>query len=263
MPKPPANRRNFDALVQIAKDLRGPDGCPWDLKQTHASLGRFALEEAHELVEAIEAGTPAEIRDELGDVLLQVVLHAEIARQAGHFAIEDVVQAIADKMVRRHPHVFADQHVGGADEVVRNWAEIKAAERANKPASSDPHAFEVPAALPALLRAHKIGEKTHSRSFDWDNADQCWDKVTEEIGELRDARAEGLAREEAELGDVLFSLAQWARHRGLDAERALRLGNRAFEDRYRRMREAVTADGRAFEDLPPEDKERYWKSAKQ
>ena len=264
MTEAPKNPGDFDSLLAVIGALRGPGGCPWDLKQTHGSLARFAIEEAFELTEAIEAGESAEIRDELGDVLLQVVLHAEIARQDGTFTITDVIRAITEKMVRRHPHVFGAVRVADADEVLSNWAKIKELEKQTAGRTVDPHVFDVPPGLPALLRAHKIGEKTHARGFDWDTADQCWSKVGEEVAELEEARREdhGLDREEAELGDVLFSLAQWARHRGLDAERALRRTNRAFEERYRRMREMVTRDGLDFAILDPAAKETYWKRAK-
>ena len=263
MAEAPKNTREFESLLRIITALRGPGGCPWDLQQTHATLARFAIEEAFELSEAIDTGQTTEIRDELGDVLFQVVLHAEIARQNGTFTLADVIQAVSEKMIRRHPHVFGDVAVTDADEVLRNWSAIKEREKAARP-DRDPHDFDIPAALPALLRAHKIGEKTAARDFDWDTADQCWEKVREELGELTEARVEGhgLAREEAELGDLLFSLAQWARHRGLDAERALRRTNQSFEARYRRMRAAAAHDGHEFKSLSSAAKESYWSRAK-
>ncbi len=154
MPKPPNNLRDFAGLVKVVEHLRGPEGCPWDKEQSHETLTRFAIEEAFELGEAIDSGDQKAIRDELGDLLLQVVLHSEIARQEGRFDVNDVIQNISEKMVRRHPHVFADVKVNTSEEVLSNWTEIKAKEKGHK----DP--FDIPKALPSLLRAHKIGEKT-------------------------------------------------------------------------------------------------------
>lgn len=260
MPKPPPNLTDFSALVQVIETLRGPGGCPWDQEQTHDTLTRFAIEEAHEFAEAVQSGDPAEIRDELGDLLLQVVLNAEVARQDGAFAIADVIRSINEKMIRRHPHVFADAHVEDSAEVLRNWAEIKKAE---KPSRASTHGFDVPTALPALLRAHKVGEKCRARGFDWDTPEQCWRKVEEELGELRAAVAnESSARVEAEFGDVLFSLAQWGRLRGFDAESALRKTNASIEARYKRMREAVDREGLIWDELAEDARERYWKAAK-
>jgi tetrapyrrole methylase family protein/MazG family protein len=258
MPKAPENLREFEGLIKVVEFLRGPDGCPWDKEQTHATLTRFAIEEAHELADAIDSGDVNEIRDELGDVLLQVVLHSEIARQEGRFDIYDVVQAISEKMVRRHPHVFGDVVAETSAAVLKNWAEIKAAEKGRKKTL-----FDVPKGMPALLRAVKIGEKTKKVDFDWDNPAQCWDKVEEELGELREAVKIGDKNAiEAEFGDLLFSLAQWARHSGIDPEQALRKTNVSFEERFTKMQELVKADGREWASLNATDKEIYWKKAK-
>lgn len=259
MPKAPENLREFEGLIKVVEFLRGPDGCPWDKEQTHETLTRFAIEEAHELADAIDRGDQAEIRDELGDVLLQVVLHSEIARQDGRFDIFDVIQAIGEKMVRRHPHVFGDVVAKSSEVVLKNWAEIKDAEKAGKPKPL----FDMPKSMPALLRAVKIGEKTKKVDFDWDNPTQCWDKVEEELGELQSALKSGdKIATEAEFGDLLFSLAQWARHSGIDPEQALRKTNVSFEDRFAKMQELVKADGREWGSLNANDKEIYWKKAK-
>lgn len=258
MPKAPDNLREFAGLIKVVEFLRGPDGCPWDKEQTHASLTRYAIEEAFELAEAIDGGEVKELRDELGDLLLQVVLHAEIARQSGTFDIFDVIQGLNEKMVRRHPHVFADTKVKGSGEVLKNWAEIKASEKGQAPGK--PLSFDIPNGLPALLRAQKIGEKTSKVAFDWDNSAQCWEKVREEIGELQAAKTR--EEKESELGDVLFSLAQWARHEGLDSEQAARKCNARFEQRFRRMQENVLNDQRVWTELNPTEKEKYWKAAK-
>ncbi len=257
MPKPPENLREFAGLLKVVEHLRGPDGCPWDKEQTHQTLTRFAIEEAHELGEAIDARDEKAIRDELGDLLLQVVLHSEIASQEKRFDINDVIQNISEKMVRRHPHVFADVVAKTSEDVLDNWAEIKAKEKGHK----DP--FDIPKGLPALLRAHKIGEKTKKVAFDWDNADQCWDKVEEEMGELKEAVAlKNRDEVEAELGDLLFSLSQWARHNDLDAEQALRKTNMSFEVRFKKMQALVKSAGLEWTNLPADQKEKFWKQAK-
>jgi tetrapyrrole methylase family protein/MazG family protein len=259
MPKAPENLREFSALTKVVEFLRGPDGCPWDKEQTHRTLTRYAIEEAFELAEAMDSGDTAEMRDELGDLLLQVVLNSEIARQNGDFDIHDVIQGLNEKMIRRHPHVFGDVDVGGSSaQVLKNWAEIKAAEKGHD--VKKPLSFDIPVGLPALLRAQKVGEKTKKVNFDWENSAQCWEKVREELAEVEGARTR--AEKEAELGDLLFSLAQWARHEGLDSEQALRECNARFEGRFTRMQEAVANAGLDWEKITPEQKEKFWKGAK-
>jgi tetrapyrrole methylase family protein / MazG family protein len=269
MPKAPENLREFAGLLKVVEFLRGPDGCPWDKEQTHQTLTRYAIEEAHELAEAIDSCDDAEIRDELGDVLLQVVLHAEIARQEKRFDIFDVIEAIGAKMVRRHPHVFGDVVARTSGEVLTNWAEIKAAEKAGKAGTEaaavgkTPLSFDIPVGLPSLLRAQKIGEKTKKVNFDWTDAAACWPKIEEELSELRNAMAGGRAADiESELGDVLFSVAQLARHLNVDSEQALRKTNLRFEKRFVKMQALVTADGLEWMKLAEADKEKYWKRAK-
>lgn len=276
MPKPPCNLREFSALLMVVESLRGPDGCPWDKEQTHSTLTRYAIEEVFEFAEAIDSGKTLEIREELGDLLFQVVLHAEIARQEGAFNIHDVIGGLNEKMIRRHPHVFGDTRVSGPSEVLKNWAEIKAAEKAAKAVPSVPSAFNIPVNMPALLRSQKIGEKTAKLNFDWSDAAACWPKIREEIDELDEAMSapdmeEAVATAsaggptsniEAELGDVLFSLAQLARHLGLDAEQCLRKANSRFISRFDRMQERVHADAKKWESLPADEKERRWKQAK-
>ena len=264
MPKPPKNLREFEGLLKVVEFLRGPDGCPWDKEQTHQSLTRYAIEEAHELAEALDNGDPVGIREELGDLLLQVVLHSEIARQDGRFDIADVIEGISTKMVRRHPHVFADVKAETSAEVLKNWSEIKAAEKGQQ-AKANPFTFDIPAGLPALLRSQKIGEKTKKVAFDWDNADQCWLKVKEELGELEEVLNQGPrdnCRIEEELGDVLFSVAQLARHLNLASEQCLRRTNARFEERYQRMQELVKKAGKSWDQISAGEKETYWKQAK-
>lgn len=272
MPKPPKDLRSFESLMKVVEHLRGPEGCPWDKEQTQQTLTRFAIEEAHELADAIDSGDRSAVVEELGDLLLQVVLHAEIGRQAGQFQIEDVIAAISEKMVRRHPHVFADVKVNSSQEVLKNWAEIKAEEKAAEkaPKSTTGSPFDIPKGMPALLRSQKIGEKTRKIHFDWSQAEEVWEKVEEEIAELKDAfQNRGSARDpqrlervESELGDVLFSLAQLARHLELDSEQALRKTNQRFERRFALMQNLVAQAGRDWNTLSPEERESFWQKAK-
>lgn len=277
MVKPPDNLETFESFLKIVEALRGPDGCPWDKEQTHRTLTPYAIEEAHELAEAIEAGDEKEMVAELGDLLLQVVLHSEIGRQEGRFSIEDVLRSIGEKMVRRHPHVFGSTEVSGSNDVLNNWAKIKAEEKAAKAASGVKAEiqtrFDIPRALPALQRAHKIGDKTNRVGFDWPDASGVFMKLDEEVEELRVEFAKVSNNKSAltddlksalshELGDVLFSTAQLARHLGLEAEQCLRDANSRFERRYFTMRTHVEAAGQDWAQLSDEEKEQAWQKAK-
>jgi tetrapyrrole methylase family protein/MazG family protein len=260
MVQPPKDLKTFESLLEVVKALRGPDGCPWDKEQTHRTLTPYAIEEAHELAEAIEAGTRAEVISELGDLLLQVALHAEIARQSGEFTITDVITSINEKMVRRHPHVFSDGQAADSTEVLKNWAEIKKLE---KPEDKSREHFDVPMTIPALTRSAKIGSKTKAERFDWSNALEVWPKVEEEVAELKAAIDSGdhLA-EEQELGDLLFSVAQLARHLKIEPEQALRATNQRFEKRFFFMRSLAQQDGKDFAKISTDEMEEYWKKAK-
>ncbi|MNS94954.1 Nucleoside triphosphate pyrophosphohydrolase/pyrophosphatase MazG [compost metagenome] len=266
MSKIPSNLRHIESLVEIVSQLRGPDGCPWDKEQTHESLTQYAIEETHELVEALElpatdATKDAKIKEELGDVLFQVILHSELASERGAFTLTDVIQGICEKLVRRHPHVFGDVKVSDSLEVVRNWEQIKKYEAAKKDAAS-PYALNVPP-LPALQRAYKIGKRTEKLQFDWDDAEGVMLKVEEEFAELREALDEGSDTEiHHELGDVLFSLAQLGRHLDMDPEQVLRKANTRFEARFNKMIEFVGLDKKDFDKLSLEEKEIFWQKAK-
>ncbi len=270
MPQPPKNTREFSSLLEVVKALRGPKGCPWDKEQNHQSLTRYAIEEAFELCEAIDQlekeGSESSHRaliEELGDLLFQVVLHAEVARQEERFEIADVIEAINSKMIRRHPHVFSDLEVSGTEEVIKNWSQIKAEEKKTLKPESQQKPFDVPGALPALLRAHKIGEKTKALNFDWPDWSSVLDKVDEELGELKEAlESEGLERQKEELGDVLFSLAQLARHLGIDPEQALRQTNQRFEGRFVCARQMAQEQGLDWLSLGPKALEELWTQAK-
>lgn len=258
MNTPPEDLKKFQSLVEVMTILRGPTGCPWDREQDHTSLTRYALEEAAELVEAIESGEDKDIVEELGDLLLQIVFHAEMGRQRGSFDISDVVESINSKMVRRHPHVFSDTTVSGSGEVLKNWDEIKKSEKPNRVESmgGPPH-------LPALQRAYNIGKKTKKQGFDWERAEQVISKLEEEIAELREAiQKKGSEEIETELGDLLFSAAQISRHLGFEPEQTLRKGNRKFEARFQATKELAKQAETPWETLSEQEKENLWERAK-
>jgi MazG family protein len=262
----------FREFVAVIKALRTPGtGCPWDLEQTHATLRPYLVEEAYEVLEAIDAADEPALREELGDLLLQVVLHAQLADDRGAFSITEVVRGIAEKMVRRHPHVFGSARVSGSAEVLRNWEQIKAAE-AEAEGGGQPHAAaldRVPEGLPALLRAQRLGEKAARVHFDWASVADVLAKAREEFAELEEeARSaagqpvpdELRTRLEHELGDVLFSLCQLARRLGLSAEDSLRACNRRFVARFRRMEQGAP---RPLHELSAAELETAWRKAKE
>jgi len=257
----------FSSLVELMRRLLGPDGCPWDREQNSRSLRQFVLEEACEVIDAIDRGDPNELKDELGDLSLQVVFLAELARQERAFGPDDVARAICEKLVRRHPHVFGDARVSGAGDVVDNWDAIKRSEKQGRALLDG-----VPRALPSLLRAEKLGDKVSRVGFDWPDAGGSRDKVAEELGELDRAVAEGdRERIAAELGDVLFALVNFARHHGVNAEEALR----GTTDRFRRRFDHVEArvketrgdwprdeKGKPTRGVSLEEMDGYWVEAK-
>ncbi|MCB0391256.1 MAG: nucleoside triphosphate pyrophosphohydrolase [Bdellovibrionales bacterium] len=260
MPKAPENLSSFKALTDVVEALRGPDGCPWDKEQTHQSLTQYAIEEAFELAEAIDQGSQKDLIEELGDLLLQVVLHSEIARQEKRFSIEDVILSINEKMVRRHPHVFADVKADTSEEVIENWQKIKEQEKTEH---SKSFSFNIPKNIPALIKSQKIGQKTHKYNFDWNTPQQVVEKIEEELQELKEAIAHKNSNEQQhELGDLLFSTAQLARHLNFDAEQALRKTNTRFETRFAKMHEYAKAESKDFHILTPEELEAYWEKAK-
>lgn len=245
----------FRRLVEIMRRLRGPDGCPWDREQDYRSLRRYTLEEAYEVVQAIEDDDPEALVDELGDLLLQVVFLAQIASERQEFTIADVADAISDKLVRRHPHVFGELAVADSDEVVRNWEDIKHAERGGGSVLDD-----VPGSLPALERAQKLGKRAARLDFDWPEPAPVLDKVREELDEIEAAMAHGDVEAcEEELGDALFALASLARHLGLSAEVALTSASSKFERRFRSLEQEL--DGRG--DRPDAaELDRLWEAVK-
>ncbi len=241
----------IERLVAIMARLRDPErGCAWDVAQTFSTIAPYTIEEAYEVADAIERDDMADLKDELGDLLLQVVFHARIAEEAGHFALPDVVAAIADKMERRHPHIFGD----ATDGRHQLWEQLKADERDAKGATS---ALDgVAMAIPALLRAQKLQNRAARVGFDWPDAAGAREKIDEEVAEIEAASAETV---EEEIGDLLFAVVNWTRHLGFDPETALRAGNAKFERRFRAM-EALAGD--AFAALPLDDKEALWQRVK-
>jgi len=240
-------------LIAIMARLRDPaSGCPWDREQSFASIVPYTIEEAYEVADAVQRGDMGDLKEELGDLLLQVVFHARMAEEAGHFGFADVAGAIADKMERRHPHIFGDEEAADAEAVVKNWEALKAAEK-----SRDSGLSGVALALPALLRAEKLGKRAARTGFDWPDAQGTRAKIAEELAELDEARTPEHQAEE--LGDLLFVVAQHARKLGLDPEAALRAANAKFERRFRAMEQAA---GDSFPALEPDAKEALWAAAK-
>jgi len=226
-------------LVGVMQRLLADDGCPWDREQTLESLRKYVLEEACEVIDAIEGGNRSELREELGDLMLQIVFQAELARRENAFAIDDVVAAIVDKLVHRHPHVFGDVQAGDADEVLRNWEKIKAQEKKEK-GKKEGVLSGVPRSLPALTRAQRVGEKVARVGFDWDDAKGSRAKIDEELGELDEAIAKkDAAAIEEEMGDVLFAIVNLARHADVDAEGALRRTIDKFTKRFAHVEKRV------------------------
>ena len=247
-------------LVTIMEKLLSPiGGCPWDLEQTPQTLAPFAIEEAHELAEALERKDIKGIKEELGDLLLQVVFHSTLAQKEKLFTFEEVIQGICTKLIRRHPHVFGDEKVANADEVLKNWDIIKKGEKKEQ-ALGD---FNIPLSLPALQRAQKIGDKTKNLKFDWSSAKEVFEKVEEEFKELKEAYKSGDPKHTSEeLGDLFFVLAQLARHLKLEAETVARAGNRKFENRFKKLLELALKQGADFNKLKLVEKEKLWEQVK-
>ena len=251
----------FSRLVEIMARLRGPQGCPWDKEQTPETLKPYLIEEAYEVLAALEANNPQALKEEMGDLLLQIIFHAQIAAEAKEFTINDVVQGLIDKLVRRHPHVFGNLKVRDASDVVQNWSRIKAKEKKGKEDRSI--LAGVPKIAPALIQAQRLGEKAAQVGFDWSAPKEVLKKVQEEVDELEQALScKDLANQEEEIGDLLFALTSLARHLGLDAEMALRKATTRFSNRFRYIEEQVAAKGQDVYDVSLEDLEALWQEAK-
>jgi tetrapyrrole methylase family protein/MazG family protein/ATP diphosphatase len=255
--------RTFPDLVEVMKRLLAPDGCPWDREQTLESLRPYLIEEAAEVLDAIDGGDPADHCEELGDLLMQVVFQAELRQAEGAFDIDDVVASIRDKLVRRHPHVFADATAEDAEEVLVQWEEIKKAEKAERGESPQSALDGVPALLPALLRAQAISKKAAKVGFDWPDVAGCRDKISEELEELDRAIAGGDQTEIAgELGDLLFAAVSLARKLGCDAEMALRDTTAKFVDRFEFIEDRLRSEDRSVEDADLDELDALWNRAK-
>lgn len=255
----------FDRFVERIARLRAPDGCPWDREQTHRSIAKNMIEEAHEAVAAIESGDRVDLVEELGDVLLQVVLQSQIASDEGEFTITDVIDSIDAKIVRRHPHVFGEaQSAGEAHAVLAIWDKIKLDEKAEKAANGRAEGMldGVPRSLPALMQAQNISRKAVAAGFEWESFDDVWEKVHEEIAEFRECEP-GSDEAVDEMGDILFTLVNLARKQHIDAETALRSTCDKFRGRWAIMEELAGTEGRRVDDLSTDEQEELWRLAKQ
>ena len=251
--------KEFSRLHDIIAKLRAPDGCPWDREQTHATLKPYLLEETYETLDALDQNNPGLLREELGDLLLQIVLHSIIAEEKKEFTLNDVVKDIANKMVRRHPHVFAETKVSGVGEIWQNWEQIKKTEKKEQVSILD----TIPHNLPALFRAEKIQKKAARVGLDWTETKPVLEKVREELQEFTEAQArDDKNKVSEEFGDVLFTLVNLARKLELDAEDALRLATKKFEKRFRYIEAKLKQEQKDFQDCSPEKLDKYWEEAK-
>jgi tetrapyrrole methylase family protein/MazG family protein len=265
----------FERLVALQARLRAPNGCPWDVEQTHLTLRTYLIEEAYEVLEALEGGEDAKFAEELGDLLLQVVFHAQIASEEGRFNAADVAREIHQKLVRRHPHVFGEKRAKNAAEVLKNWEQIKAEERRSKNSEHGTHPGEqsrnapaflldgIPHTLPAVMQGYQLTRRASRIGFDWDNVEGVIAKIQEELRELGAARfAQSHEQIEDELGDVLFATVNLARFLKVDPEIALKRTNAKFISRFREMEQLASASGRALADVPRSEMELLWDQAK-
>lgn len=253
--------KEFDRLIDIMEKLRAPGGCPWDAQQDHKTLSRYIVEEAYELVEAIQNEDISHLKEELGDVLLQVVFHATIARQNQEFTIQDVIDAICEKLVYRHPHVFGDVSAETPIEVIRNWEQLKKKERnkENRQSILD----GIPKDFPSLLYARKIQSLASRAGFDWQDTDGVMEKIREEIDELSQAiQFDGNEEIEEELGDLLFSIVNLSRFQDVDPEIALRKTNRKFIKRFHEIEKKAKSQGVSLEDMTLDEMDDIWEQSK-
>ncbi len=262
--------KSFDELVSVMARLRAPGGCPWDREQTYASLSQYLLEEAYETFDAIHeadsSGDTANLREELGDLLLQVVFHATIGAEKGDFTIDDVAAGVAQKLVLRHPHVFGDAKLERAEDVLDNWDELKANERAASGKIMKQHASildDVPVHFPALLEALKVTKKAAKVGFDWQDKSQIFAKLDEEVDELKSAIEENdTANIDEEIGDLLFVIVNLARRLDVEPETALKKTNRKFRKRFRFIEDELAKAGSSLEDVSLETMDELWNAAK-
>jgi tetrapyrrole methylase family protein/MazG family protein len=253
----------FEELISVMARLRGDEGCPWDREQDHASLKRYVLEETYELMEAIDQGDSEAMQEELGDVLLQVIFHAQMACESDRFGIEHVMTGLRDKLVRRHPHVFGDIKLHDADAVLQNWERMKANEKRQKASRNVSVVGDVPRAMPALARAQRVGDKAASVGFDWQKVEPVLGKIEEELQELKDAAYRGeMECIRDELGDVLFSLVNLSRFFKVQAEEALGRSVDRFQKRFTHIEQRLRERGKAPEQASLEEMDELWEEAK-
>ncbi len=262
--------KSFDELIDVMSRLRAPGGCPWDHEQTYASLARYLLEEAYETFDAIQeadqTGDTANLREELGDLLLQVVFHSTIGAERGDFTMDDVAEGVTQKLILRHPHVFGDANFARAEDVLDNWDQLKADERKASgkiEKSRDSILDEVPVHFPALLEGLKLTKRAAKVGFDWENADQIFAKFDEELAELKDAMASDDKENVAEeIGDLLFVVMNLARHLGVEPETALKKTNRKFRQRFRFIEDQIKLRGIDLDDATLEEMDELWNTSK-
>jgi tetrapyrrole methylase family protein/MazG family protein len=253
----PQDIKRFDSLVEIVAYLRSPQGCPWDRKQTHASLREHLLEETYEVLEALDEANLKKLRSELGDLLMQIIFHAQLGKEAGEFGIEDVIEGINRKLISRHPHVFGSRQVKDAEEVLVHWEELKKKERQEKGSMLD----GVPKAMPALAYSQSVQDRVARVGFDWPSDEGVLDKLVEEITEFKQSETK-LKRDE-EFGDILFTLANYARRQGIELESSLREANQKFYRRFSYMEELCRRRGLDLARMTLEEQNRLWNEAKQ
>ena len=252
---------SFRKLIEIVDTLMGENGCPWDNIQTRESLKPYLVEETYEVLEALDTNDPDQIKDELGDLLYQILFHSKISSKSNEFDIKDVLDNLKEKMVRRHPHVFKEGQINTPDQVIERWEEIKKEEKthSNHPSILD----SVPKQLPSLLKAQKLQKKAAKEGFDWDEISDVFDKLDEEIAEFKSAVLEGKDTDiQSELGDILFVLVNIAKFKKIDAEEALRSTNNKFIKRFQHIEQEVAKQGKTLKETSLEDMERHWQNAK-
>lgn len=263
---PSLRQRTFSRLHEIVGILRSPEGCPWDREQTHESIRKNLIEETYEVLETIDEDDPEHMQEELGDLLLQIMLHSQMEEEVGTFTVYDVIQGLNDKLIFRHPHVFGESSAHDAESALRNWEQMKAEEKRRKGQRPDQASAldGIPRDLPALMKAYKLQKKASKVGFDWDSIEGVFEKIEEELRELRQAVADGQSKDEAalELGDLLFAVSNAARFIGADPEEALSRTNRKFYRRFRYIEEQLAAQGKALSDSTLDEMETLWQEAK-
>lgn len=260
----------FDELVAVMEKLRAPGGCPWDREQTYESLGQYLLEESYEAFDAIQeataTGDTTELQEELGDVLLQVIFHSTIAKERGDFTIDEIAEGVSQKLILRHPHVFEDKNLETAEDVLNNWDELKKEERKKSgktEKAKDSILDEIPKAFPALIEANKLTKKAAKVGFDWEKAEQVFEKLDEEIGELKSAIKEKAEREmQEEIGDLLFVVVNLARKLGVEPENALKKTNRKFRQRFKFIEDELKSKNKTLEESDLREMDELWNLAK-